>query len=127
MSIAANRLDAAFMKAYRSSALTSQGGCCKYCLQPLSRRAATVDHRFPRSKGGTDNKANLAAACYPCNVAKGSRSEAQFLAAIKGNGSVDTNLLLVRFRRRMWTATHASCRRIMTAVGGSYAGPKRTA
>lgn len=33
----------------------------------------TVEHMLPRSKGGTDDPANLARACKPCNSRKGAK------------------------------------------------------
>lgn len=121
------RLDAAFLKAYRASALTSQGGCCKYCFEPLPRRVATADHRIARKMGGGDHRGNIAAACVNCNSVKGHMSEAAFAAALKGSGTAPFNILLIRSRRRIWLATHASCKRIMASVGGDYHGPIRKA
>lgn len=127
MSKSAERLNAAFLKAYRASALTSQGGCCKYCFEPLARQVATADHRVARKHGGTDKRGNIAAACQPCNRAKGHMSEAAFSSAIKGTDSAPFGILLIRARRRIWLATHASCKRIMASVGGDYQGPIRKA
>lgn len=127
MSNAANRLEAAFLKAYRASALTSQGGCCKYCFEPLPRGIATADHRIPRKKGGADHQHNIAAACQPCNNAKAHMSEAAFLALVKGTATASVGILMARARRRIWQATHASCKRIMASVGGEYHGPIRRA
>lgn len=33
--------------------------------------SATIDHKKPKKKGGTDEKENLVAACFRCNVVKG--------------------------------------------------------
>jgi hypothetical protein len=38
---------------------------CGYC----GAVATTVDHRLPRSRGGTDDDANLVACCEPCQYA----------------------------------------------------------
>jgi hypothetical protein len=43
-------------------------GKCAYCGErffPL-----TVDHIMPLSRGGTDSRSNLTAACWPCNSEK---------------------------------------------------------
>ena len=57
-----------------------QKGRCIYCDRRMSRptpdgplpdKAATLDHIYPRCKGGTDHIDNLALACNRCNVAKG--------------------------------------------------------
>ncbi|MGO9707485.1 MAG: HNH endonuclease [Polyangiaceae bacterium] len=50
-----------------------QGGLCWYCRKPVASRAATVDHVRPRSKGGTNARANLVMACARCNRRKGSK------------------------------------------------------
>lgn len=41
----------------------------------------TVDHRIPRSRGGSDGLANLVFACYACNQAKRDRLEDDFVAS----------------------------------------------
>ena len=43
-------------------------GNCKYCG---SKDNLTIDHVFPRSLGGKDNKENLQVLCYLCNSRKG--------------------------------------------------------
>jgi 5-methylcytosine-specific restriction endonuclease McrA len=43
-------------------------GPCFYCGDEL---ADTVDHMLPVSVGGTDDRANLVSACWPCNELKG--------------------------------------------------------
>lgn len=47
---------------------------CHYCPAP----ATTVDHLRPVSRGGTDHKSNLVAACSDCNGSKGDRTPAEF-------------------------------------------------
>ena len=44
---------------------------CVYCKEAV---ATEVDHIVPLSKGGTNDRENLAPACRPCNVKKGSRN-----------------------------------------------------
>ncbi len=44
---------------------------CQYCG---SRESLTVDHVFPKSRGGKDTWKNLVAACTSCNNKKGSRT-----------------------------------------------------
>lgn len=46
---------------------------CVYC----GRRAATMDHILPRCQGGQSEWENCAAACQPCNSAKGGRTPEQ--------------------------------------------------
>jgi hypothetical protein len=45
------------------------GSPCHYCGKP----ADTWDHVWPKSKGGTGERANLVPACQPCNQAKADR------------------------------------------------------
>ena len=42
-------------------------GPCAYCGDPAPTQ---VDHIMPRSRGGTDDRANLAPACKGCNMEK---------------------------------------------------------
>jgi len=52
---------------------------CAYCGRegvPLQ-----IEHIQPRSRGGTDRLSNLALACEPCNVAKGTQDIHDFLAS----------------------------------------------
>ena len=46
---------------------------CFYCGKKLlpDDPDATVDHKVPLSSGGSNDEANLVAACYPCNNKKG--------------------------------------------------------
>jgi 5-methylcytosine-specific restriction endonuclease McrA len=46
---------------------------CYYCGRPLNDATATLDHVFPRCRGGTNIKTNLVLACAPCNGAKGDK------------------------------------------------------
>ena len=54
---------------FRQSIKYGFGGLCAYCRE---RRATTVDHLRPRSKGGSSLRSNLVPACHSCNHAKGS-------------------------------------------------------
>lgn len=44
--------------------------CCQYC----GDHADTIDHVFPRSRGGGHTWENVAAACKPCNLTKRDRT-----------------------------------------------------
>lgn len=59
--------------AIRAIILTRDGKICAYC----GRRATTVDHVEPKSKGGSHNETNLVAACKSCNFKKGTRTLAE--------------------------------------------------
>lgn len=53
----------------RLTILNRDGWICGYC----GRAANTVDHRTPKSRGGTDDESNLIAACRSCNSSKRDR------------------------------------------------------
>lgn len=50
--------------------LVEQDGRCAYCKRFMSASQATADHRISRRNGGTDEPANIVAACQPCNSRK---------------------------------------------------------
>lgn len=49
------------------------GGCCEYCRLSIISRVVPfhIDHIIPVKHDGSDDIANLALACYNCNVYKG--------------------------------------------------------
>lgn len=51
---------------------------CEYCQtqQRLIGMPLVIDHIIPRSLGGSQDRANLAASCYRCNEFKGPRMTA---------------------------------------------------
>ncbi|GAA1917893.1 HNH endonuclease [Streptomyces sodiiphilus] len=57
----------------RRGVLVRDGHRCAYC----GRRATTVDHVLPRSRGGTDTWMNTVAACAEDNRRKADRTPAQ--------------------------------------------------
>lgn len=54
---------------FRQTIKYAFGGLCAYCRE---RRATTIDHLRPKSKGGSSLRSNLVPACHECNHAKGS-------------------------------------------------------
>lgn len=51
---------------------TEQKGLCAYCDTPLETpNHGTLDHIFPKSKGGHNGKENLKLVCPQCNALKG--------------------------------------------------------
>jgi 5-methylcytosine-specific restriction endonuclease McrA len=80
---------------------------CDYCGVRFSRLKKTrmnMDHRFPISRGGSAEVANLALCCRACNAAKGPLSEQEFreLLAVIGTWEDAGNSLLVRLRGGYW-------------------------
>jgi 5-methylcytosine-specific restriction endonuclease McrA len=57
----------------RAGVLARDGRRCAYC----NAVASTVDHVFPRSRGGRNTWTNTVAACAPCNQHKGDRTPAE--------------------------------------------------
>jgi hypothetical protein len=54
----------------RHTVLHRDAFICQYC----GDAATHVDHVMPRSRGGSDDLANLVAACAPCNFLKRNRT-----------------------------------------------------
>jgi len=59
----------------RAAVLKRDRYSCHYCG---ARPVNVVDHLRPVSRGGTDDEANLIAACPGCNSAKGDMTAAEF-------------------------------------------------
>lgn len=53
------------------------GNQCNYCG---GRNRLSLDHIFPRNKGGEDNAANLIYACSSCNSSKGSKDLIEWMS-----------------------------------------------
>ena len=56
---------------FRQAIKYSFGGLCAYCR---NKRATTLDHIKPRSRGGSNLRSNLVPACIECNHSKGSEN-----------------------------------------------------
>lgn len=54
----------------KSGVLKRDGHICIFC----DKKATTVDHLLPVSRGGKNEWLNTAAACQPCNAKKGNRT-----------------------------------------------------
>lgn len=57
-------------KVTRQGVLRRDRNTCVYC----GRRAQTIDHVLPKSRGGSDHWINLVAACHSCNGYKDNRT-----------------------------------------------------
>lgn len=57
-------------KRLRFEILKRDGFRCKCCGATPAQRELRVDHIVPRANGGTDDPANLIAACFACNAGK---------------------------------------------------------
>lgn len=54
----------------RENVWKRDGGRCAYCKCDLRYKDSTLDHIYPKSKGGPDVWGNLAIACHECNHKK---------------------------------------------------------
>jgi hypothetical protein len=64
----------AVSKRTRYEVLRRDNHTCRYCGLVAGATELTVDHVVPTSLGGTDDPANLVAACKDCNAGKSSSS-----------------------------------------------------
>ena len=60
-----------------------QEGICVGCEVLFPFRNFTVDHVVPKARGGTDHIENLQLLCNACNSVKGTKTQAEFLAALR--------------------------------------------
>lgn len=60
-------------KWHRGGVFLRDGHRCAYC----ARKATTIDHILPRSRGGEWSWLNCVAACSSCNERKGNRTPAE--------------------------------------------------
>lgn len=103
----------------REYLLEKWGRKCSYCGKkdvPLE-----VEHIIPRARGGSDCVSNLALACNPCNVAKGTQTaeefghpnvQAQARRPLKDAAAVNTT------RWEVWRRLQAFGLPLETATGG---------
>ena len=61
----------------RKNIYNRDDGICSYCNKNLHYSDATIDHVFPRSRGGEDTWDNLTLSCASCNIKKGNRTPAE--------------------------------------------------
>lgn len=72
------RLAGAAWVRLRNAVLERDGYCCVYCGR--SDEPLECDHIIPISRGGTDDTANLATACLPCNRQKKDKTPEEWRA-----------------------------------------------
>ena len=66
-----------------------QDGECAGCKEKLPERLLAVDHVKPRSKGGSDELANLQLLCSYCNSVKGRGSMDSLRSKLRERGIID--------------------------------------
>ena len=99
-------------RVYRIESTKKQANKCFYCHEPLTYKTATADHVIPHSKNGKTTSENIKASCYACNQAKGILSLNEFKKKIKKPKLVDIDFYLCYLRKRIWTKTHNSTKRL---------------
>ena len=57
---------------------------CAYCLVQLDDYSRTVDHLYPKSRGGKLSNTNKVPCCGQCNKLKGDMSVDEFDRALSG-------------------------------------------
>lgn len=55
----------------RDSLFVKTGFRCVYCNEEVPEEERSMDHIYPKSKGGTLANANLLPSCKSCNVKRG--------------------------------------------------------
>ncbi len=70
-------------QSHKNTLYGRQAGHCAGCKTLFEIRNFTVDHVVPQSKGGSDHIDNLQLLCGACNSMKGTKSQAEFMAALK--------------------------------------------
>lgn len=79
----------AITKRLRYEILRRDGHACRYCGAKAPDVELTVDHVTPKALGGTDDPANLVAACRACNTGKASSSPDAAMVADVDQAAVD--------------------------------------
>lgn len=68
-------------RTHRHRLYGEQEGVCEGCRTHFPFRVMEVDHKLPKSRGGTDHPDNLQLLCAGCNRSKGNRTMAEWEAA----------------------------------------------
>jgi 5-methylcytosine-specific restriction endonuclease McrA len=81
----------------RDEIFARDGFRCVYCgcVHPVA--ALTLDHVQPRLRGGDRTAGNIVTACGACNVLKGHRTLAEYLAA-----NEDARANFFRYAEHVW-------------------------
>ena len=67
-----------FPRSVKNKLFAAQQGRCAYCGQSHHPRYLRIDHKYPFSRGGSDDFDNLQILCNPCNMRKGILSDEEF-------------------------------------------------
>lgn len=61
----------------RQNVIWRDGNKCQYCRKTFPTEKLTIDHVFPKSRGGKKTWTNLVASCKKCNQKKGCRTPSE--------------------------------------------------
>lgn len=61
---------------------------CQYCVGTTGDKILEIDHKVPRSRGGSDRVSNLTVACRTCNLAKSNHMLMNWRVMCNGPGKV---------------------------------------
>lgn len=64
-------------RSVRAEVFNRDGHCCQVCG---NTEELSLDHRLPRSRGGSDEASNLWVLCMPCNMAKRTKTVEEWLS-----------------------------------------------
>lgn len=53
-------------------------GQCQYCKKSLSKKEASLDHRFPSVRGGANTVNNMKLSCKWCNIDKAGLTDEEY-------------------------------------------------
>lgn len=120
-----SRLADGYYRMNRQEAATQQGQKCQYCYSGLNLRNTTADHRKAKSKGGSDHRHNIVAACFACNQAKANMTEARFIKAIKQppQPGAHLSIMLAWMRRKINLRAERSARNLQRMFIGERHNP----
>ena len=77
----------------RQNILRRDRHTCQYCG---SKDKLTLDHVFPKSRGGKDTWENLVSACVPCNNKKGDRTPEEANMNLEGKLYRPSHVMFIR-------------------------------
>jgi len=61
------------MRVTRQGIIDRDGHICQYCGERITGKRLTIDHVYPKSKGGKMKWENVVVSCWKCNNKKGNR------------------------------------------------------
>ncbi len=96
-------------RAMKAAALRDCGRRCVYCATALCHESATLDHVYPRAKGGPNVAGNVVASCARCNRLKADLLPHEFFLRHPWAG-----LNFVRHARTVHRALKRSARRAVS-------------